>query len=109
MFSSSSYDRFGGGSGRGRGRGRGGHAAGRQGNGKGRHSAPPKIPIPPIGPLLTIIHLSELEVEHASSSDARITGVEDVASYNWLNATEPTILTPGTYSCLKHLHCQKKH
>ncbi|KAG9229293.1 hypothetical protein BJ875DRAFT_475286 [Amylocarpus encephaloides] len=88
MFSSSSYERFGG-RGRGRGRGRGG---------KGWRSAAPETPrskSPPIGPVLTTIHDSELEVDQVSSSLARITGLEDVASYNWLRAKEPTILTPG--------------
>jgi hypothetical protein len=44
---------------------------------------------------LTTIRYSELEADQASSSDARITGLEDVASYNWLKANEPTIMTPG--------------
>ena len=88
MFSSSSYDRF---SGRGHGRGRG-----RSGQGW-RSAAPetPRSPSPPIGPVLTTIRHSELEADQASSGDARITGLEDVASYNWLKANEPTIMTPG--------------
>lgn len=101
MFSSSSHDRFGG---RGRGRGRGGYTAARRDSEQGwRLSAPetPRSPLPPIGPVLTTIHYSELEVEQALSSDARITGVEDVALYNWLKAKEPTIITPGTYSHFK--------
>lgn len=92
MFSSSSYDRFGG-----RGRGRGGYSAAR-GRGQGRRSAAPETPrspSPPIGPVLTTIRYSELEADQASSSDARITGLEDVASYNWLKANEPSIMTPG--------------
>ncbi len=95
MFSSSSYDRFGG---RGRGRGRGGYSAARRGSGQGWLSAAsetPRSPSPPIGPVLTTIRYSELEADQASSSDARITGLEDVASYNWLKSNEPTIMTPG--------------
>lgn len=95
MFSSSSYDRFGG---RGRGRGRGGYNAARRGSGQGRRSSAPETPrspSPPIGPVLTAIRYSELEADQVSSSDAKITGLEDVASYNWLKANEPTIMTPG--------------
>ncbi|OBT81336.1 hypothetical protein VE02_10091 [Pseudogymnoascus sp. 03VT05] len=88
MFSSSSYDRFGG-------RRRGGYSATR---GQGRRSvAPetPRSPSPPIGLVLTTIRYSELEDDQASSSDAKITGLEDIASYNWLETNEPTIMTPG--------------
>lgn len=99
MFSSSSYDRFGGrGRGRGRALGRGGYSAARRDSGQSRRSAAPETPrspSPPIGPVLTTICRSELEADQASSSDARITGLEDVASYNWLKANEPTIMTPG--------------
>ncbi|KAG0645078.1 hypothetical protein D0Z07_9108 [Hyphodiscus hymeniophilus] len=93
MFSSSSYDRLGG-----RGRGRGFYSAARRGSGQGQRSAAPgtpRSPSPPTGPVFTTIRYSELEADQASSSDARITGVEDVASYNWLKANEPTIITPG--------------
>lgn len=95
MFSSSSYDRFGG---RGRGRGRGGYSAARRGTGRGRLPAASETlrsPSPPVGPVLTTIRYNELEVDQGSSSDARITGLEDVASYNWIKANEPTIMTPG--------------
>jgi hypothetical protein len=86
MFSSSSYDRFGG-----PGRGRGGYSAARRGS----VQETPRSPSPPIGPVLTTIHYSELEADQALSSDATITGLEDIASYNWLKANEPTIMTPG--------------
>jgi hypothetical protein len=86
MFSSSTYDRFGG-RGRGRGRPRDGYSQ--------RSAAAPRSPSPPSGPILTTIRYSELEADQASSSDARITGLEDVATYNWLKADEPTIMTPG--------------
>jgi hypothetical protein len=97
MFSSSSYDRFGG-RGRGRGRGRGGYSAARRDSGQGQRSvAPetPRSPSPPIGPVLVTIRYNELETDQALSSDARIIGLEDVASYNWLKVNEPTIMTPG--------------
>jgi len=93
MFSSSSYDRFGS-----RGRGRGGYSVANRDSGKGRRSAAPKTkrsPSPPFGQVLTTIRYSELETDQASSSEARITGLEDVASYNWLKSDEPTIITPG--------------
>ncbi|KAI9652700.1 MAG: hypothetical protein M1829_001483 [Trizodia sp. TS-e1964] len=54
-----------------------------------------ETPLPPLGPLLTTIQHNELEADQASSSDAKITGLEDLASYNWLKADEPTIITPG--------------
>lgn len=95
MFSSSNYDRFGG---RGRGRGRGGYGAARRDSRQGwRSAAPetPRTPSPPIGPILSTLHYSQLEAGQTLSSDARITGVEDVASYNWLRANKPTIMTPG--------------
>ncbi|OCK74672.1 hypothetical protein K432DRAFT_409666 [Lepidopterella palustris CBS 459.81] len=37
----------------------------------------------------------ELKADQVSFSDAKITGLEDVASYNWLKANEPTIMVPG--------------
>ncbi|KAL3417065.1 geranylgeranyl pyrophosphate synthetase [Phlyctema vagabunda] len=99
MFSSSSYQRFdssargrGGSRGSGRGRGRGSY------RGQGWHSAAretPRSPSPPIGPVLTTIRYSELRAGQAASIDAKITGLEDVASYNWLKADEPTVMTPG--------------
>jgi hypothetical protein len=97
MFSSSSYDRFGG-RGRGRGRGRGAYSAARRGSGQDRRSSAPespRSPSPPIGPILTTIRYGELKADQVSSSDAKITGLEDVASYNWLKANEPTIVAPG--------------
>lgn len=88
MFSSSSYDRFGG-------RRRGGYSATRGQGGRSVAPETPRSPSPPIGLVLTTIRYSELEDDQASSSDAKITGLEDVASYNWLKANEPTIMTPG--------------
>lgn len=91
MFSSSNYDRFGG-------HGRGSYSAPRRGRGQGWRSKAretPRSPSPPIGPVLTTIRYSELKADQVSSGDAKITGLEDVASYNWLKASEPTIMTPG--------------
>jgi hypothetical protein len=44
---------------------------------------------------LTTIRYSELKADQVSSGDAKITGLEEVASYSWLKANEPTIMTPG--------------
>jgi len=93
MFSSSNYDRF-----RGRDHSRAGYSAARRGIGRGqRFSAleTSRIPSPPFGSVLTTIRYSELRADQIPSGDAKITGLEDVASYNWLKADEPTIVTPG--------------
>ncbi|KAF2429947.1 hypothetical protein EJ08DRAFT_589893, partial [Tothia fuscella] len=55
----------------------------------------PRTPSPPVGPVLTTILYSELNADHVLSSDAKITSLEDVASYNWLKANEPTIMVPA--------------
>lgn len=89
MFTSNSYDRFGG-----RHRGR----AVRQGCRQSWRSSTPETtrhPSPPTGPVVTVIRYNELAADQVSSCDAKITGLEDVASYNWLRANEPTIITPG--------------
>lgn len=95
MFSSSSYDRFGS-RGLGRGRGRGGYSAAYRGP-RSASLKTSRCPSPPVGPVLATIRYSELEAGQASSSNAKIKGVEDVASYNWLKAKGPTIVTPGYY------------
>lgn len=94
MFSSGGYNGFGG-RGCGRGRGRGGYSAARRG-GQGWHPAPevPRAPSPPLGPVLTTISYNELNEDQAPP-DAKITGVEDIASYNWIKAKKPTIMVPG--------------
>lgn len=88
MFSSSKYDRFGGPR-----RGRGGYSAARRSSGQETQ----RSPSPPFGPVLTTIRYSELKTDQFPSSDAKITGLEDVASYNWLKADEPLIMVPGRY------------
>jgi hypothetical protein len=91
MFSSGGYGRFGG-----HGRGRGGYSAARQG-GQGWLSKPkvPRAPSPSLGLVLTTILYNELNEDQEPPSNAKITGVEDVASYNWVKANEPTIMIPG--------------
>jgi hypothetical protein len=93
MFSSSGYDRFGG-----RGRGRGGHSAAHRGR-QGWRPRPeiPRTPSPPLGPLLTKILYKELKEDQVRASKAKITDVQDVASYNWIKANEPTIMVPGRF------------
>jgi hypothetical protein len=97
MFSTSNYDRFGG---RGRGRGRSVYSSARRGRGQNRRSSAPETPrspSPPFGPVLTTIRYSELKADQVSSGDVNITRLEDVTSYNWLKAKEPTIVVPGSY------------
>lgn len=53
-------------------------------------------PSPPLGQVLATLS----DVDLANPSDlseysAKISSCEDVASYNWLNEQEPTILVPG--------------
>ena len=53
-------------------------------------------PSPPLGQVLVTLS----DVDLANPSDlfeypAKISSCEDVASYNWLNEQEPTILVPG--------------
>jgi hypothetical protein len=60
---------------------------------------PPRPQSPPLGSVLTTLREDDL----ANSPDlheypARIIGCKDVASYNWLNKKEPTILVPGVHS-----------
>lgn len=89
MFSSGGYGRF-------SGRGRAGCASTPRG-GQGWRSTPevPRTPSPPLGPVLTKILHKELDGEVISLSTAKITDVQDVASYNWVKANEPTIMVPG--------------
>jgi hypothetical protein len=54
------------------------------------------------------------EEDLASSPDldeysARITGCEDVASYNWLDEREPTILVPGLHALPSRLAILPDH
>ena len=53
-------------------------------------------PSPPLGQVLAT--LSDVDLTNPSDLygyPAKISSCEDVASYNWLNEQEPTILTPG--------------
>src|SRR5271156_3087760 len=56
----------------------------------------PKPPSPPLGPVLTKLCEEDL-VESSSLYEysPRITSCKDIASYNWLDSKEPTILVPG--------------
>lgn len=93
MFSSGNYDRF---SGRGRGRGRAGYASTPRGGQSWRPNPEiPRAPSPPLGPVLAKIFCHELDGDDILLSKAKITNVQDVASYNWIKANEPTIMVPG--------------
>ena len=53
-------------------------------------------PSPPLGQLLAT--LSDVDLTDPSDlyeNSAKISSCKDVASYNWLNEQEPTILVPG--------------
>lgn len=57
-----------------------------------------RLPSPPRGPVLTKLSEGDLNVaSEVKSQDAKITDCEYVASYNWLNRKEPTILVPGEF------------
>lgn len=95
MFSSGGYDRF---SGRGRGRGRAGYASTPRG-GQGWRPAIEiqRTPSPPLGPVLIKILYKDLSGTDVLLSKAKITNVQDVASYNWIKDNEPTIMVPGKF------------
>ena len=66
-------------------------------------------PSPPLGPVLTTLS----DVDLANPSDlfeypAKISSCKDVASYNWMNEQEPTILVPGLQLFLPILQYLKK-
>ncbi|KAE9979740.1 hypothetical protein EG327_006903 [Venturia inaequalis] len=91
MFSSQGNDRF-----SGRGRGRAGYAStSRGGQGWRPTQVIPRTPSPPLGPVLTKILDHELNGDDILLSKAKITNVQDIASYNWIKANEPTIIVPG--------------
>ncbi|KAL9584331.1 MAG: hypothetical protein Q9212_002191 [Teloschistes hypoglaucus] len=56
-------------------------------------------PSPPLGPLLQVLSETKYLATDQAQSDcgepARITHCTDVASFNWLDRDEPTILIPG--------------
>ena len=63
-------------------------------------------PSPPLGQILATLS----DVDLANPSDlygypAKISSCKDVASYNWLNEQEPTILVPGLQPLLLILQC----
>ena len=66
-------------------------------------------PSPPLGPVLATLNDADL----ANPSDlyecpAKISSCKDVASYNWLNEQEPTILVPGLQPLLPILQYLQK-
>lgn len=93
MFSSQGNDRF-----SGRGRSRAGYAStSRGGQGWRPTQVIPRTPSPPLGPVLTKILDHELNGDDILLSKAKITNVQDIASYNWIKANEPTIIVPGKF------------
>jgi hypothetical protein len=75
-----------------------GYAARRGGRGWGQNHEVSRVPSPPLGPVLSTISRVELVADEVPAGNAKITGVEDVASYNWISGKEPTILVPGKHN-----------
>lgn len=93
---------------RGRGRGRGGIAAtgslisGRE-TWKAK-SAFTKSPEPPLGPLLSSLSKSDFNQDAKDyESRSAISGCKVIASYNWLDKKDPTIVVPGMSMVLPSL------
>jgi hypothetical protein len=75
-----------------RGRGRGGRTPFT----KGREQMKPDVEKHPLGELLKTFHSSDLRLDQGDSVHlAAISGCQYVASYNWLNDRDPTIIVPG--------------
>jgi hypothetical protein len=51
------------------------------------------------GPLITEIKLSDLDLSDIEATEPKITDVEYLASYNWLENEPGTILVPGELLC----------
>lgn len=79
---------------------RGGHSYGppTRGGWSGR-AVPPALaasPEPPLGPLLSSLTTTTFDQEAKEyEPKSFIANVKTVASYNWLDRTEPTIIVPG--------------
>jgi hypothetical protein len=54
----------------------------------------PEAPLGPYGPTIDSIDIKALLIEEDSP---KIANVEYVASYNWLDGAEPTVLIPGEH------------
>ncbi|KAJ4366236.1 hypothetical protein N0V83_007872 [Neocucurbitaria cava] len=81
---------------------RGGFAPRRGRGGWGRPLAKPREPVKPdieshpLGQLLQTVHNSDLlDMPSNSSHNVTITDCQYVASYNWLNNSNPTVVVPG--------------
>ncbi len=58
---------------------------------------PSSTPAPPLGPIIESLFTSDIEADAGKyASTAVIKDCELVASYNWLDKKEPTILVPGS-------------
>ena len=56
----------------------------------------PGAPAPALGPLIQTLRIGDISATKAGA-DPVITDCAVAASYNWVEAKEPTILVPGTY------------
>jgi len=62
-----------------------------------------------LGPVLTTLREDDLvKSPDLDEHPARITCCEDVASYNWLDRKEPTILVPGLHSLFSLISLDSK-
>lgn len=93
-----------------RGRGRGGRVPHFS---KPKEQVKPDIHKNPLGKLVKIFHVSDLEAGPGRAPpDTEISDCQYVASYSWLNSQTPTIIVPGelffTYKHPSKLKCLRK-
>lgn len=57
-----------------------------------------ETPAPPLGSMLAEVHESDLaDVSNVDEKSAKISDCKEIASFNWLNEKQPTILIPGWF------------
>lgn len=78
-------------------RGRGGYAPRRGRGGWSRQgSIKPDLQKHPLGDLISTVRRSDLKPSHLDlTPPLHIQGCEYVASYNWLDSKDPTVVVPG--------------
>ncbi|KAF7365701.1 hypothetical protein MVEN_00443800 [Mycena venus] len=76
----------------------------RRGRGSGRFAnSAPSTPLPPDRDIMEGLHLTSLQTLAiptitSVAKDVRITDLKSIGSYNWMNASSPTIVVPGKVS-----------
>lgn len=61
-------------------------------------------PEPPFGALIKSIAAADLNVASYDGNEVVITDSELIASFNWIDSPEPTILVPGTCTLAMNIH-----